>query len=142
MENTTTAMDRNSTHTAQSLPQACENYVSPPKCTLFYFTSMGVAGALICVVGICCNIFSFLVMKSMNQNPQTAFLLKCLAVFDSMYLFSYLINRSFSIFCEYFDFRMIFYTRYLYFHVCVASVLYRMSGGISYWITCIITTNR
>ena len=73
-------------------------------CFLFYFILCGIIGTTICLVGIMCNIVSLLLICKLEKQSITLFLLKSLAIADSIYLLVYLANWSFTSWLNYFGF--------------------------------------
>ena len=111
-------------------------------CFLFYFILCGIIGATICLVGILCNIVSLLLVCKLEKQSVTLFLLKSLAIADSIYLLVYLANWSFTSWLNYFGFVGVLYGYTIYVLIYVTYPVYNAFLTISSWTTCLLTIHR
>ena len=111
-------------------------------CFLFYFILCGIIGTTICLVGISCNIISLLLINKLEKQSVTLFLLKSLAITDSIYLLFYLANWSFTAWLNYFGFIGVLYGYTIYVLIYVTYPVYNAFLTISSWTTCLLTVHR
>ena len=111
-------------------------------CFLFYFILCGIIGTTICLVGISCNIISLLLINKLEKQSVTLFLLKSLAITDSIYLLFYLANWSFTAWLNYFGFIGVLYGYTIYVLIYVTYPVYNAFLTISSWTTCLLTIHR
>ena len=111
-------------------------------CFLFYFILCGIIGTAICLVGISCNLVSLLLIRKLEKQSASFFLLKSLAITDSIYLSFYLANWSFTAWLNYFGFIGVLYGYTIYVLIYVTYPVYNAFLTISSWTTCLLTIHR
>ncbi len=114
-------------------------YTDP--CSGFIVQTSSVVGAIICVAGLHLNGLSLLAFKQMSVNADFLFLAKCLAVYDSIFLFAYLNAESVICLTWMFGFGFIHNLAYEHWYRFMY-VLFRIAGPMSFWTVCVITVQR
>ncbi len=144
--NTTVTTD-NSTSVSKAVSQAelwC-SYTFPipynDPCYGFLYKMTTVIGTVISVTGMNFNGLSLLAFKQMSLNAESLFLAKCLAVYDSVHLFSYLNTQSVVCLTWMFGFGYISNTVYIYWDR-FWYILFRIAAPMSFWTMCVITVQR
>ncbi len=143
----TTVMADNSTSVSKAVSQAelwC-SYTFPipynDPCYGFLYKMSTVVGTVISVTGLNLNGLSLLAFQQMSLNAESLFLAKCLAVYDSFFLFSYLSTEAVVCLTWMFGFGYISNTAYKYCYRFMF-VLFRIAGPMSFWTMCVITVQR
>ncbi len=121
-----------------------ENFTSPfsdPCDGKFRIIAQGVSSFLI-PCGIVMNSITFVVFGKMKMNEEFQFLMKSLAVYDSMTLF----GTAFAFGPEYFRWILGFgydrNTAYLYIERASYYGLYRLGGSMSFWTIAVLTVQK
>ena len=67
----------------------CNKTFDVTPCRLFNIILCGIIGLAICLIGLCGNCISLLILQKLGKQSVSMFLLKCLSVVDSAYLLGY-----------------------------------------------------
>ncbi len=99
-------------------------------------------GGFIIVIGIVFNILSLIAFNRMRMNLDSLFLMKCLAVYDSMYLLGAFLSFGIEYLSWVFGYGYNKQTAYLYVERISYYSLYRIGGTMSFWTVSILTVER
>ena len=125
-----------------SLPDDCDAYETYNSCSLFYFISRGIIGLIIFIIGITGNIFSLLIINKVEQKSVSTFLLKSLAVVDSLLLVIFSFQFSMTSILDHVRDVNISTSKYLYFRLYVGFPGFLVCLCCSGWITCLLAVHR
>lgn len=140
--NTTVITDNNSSVSQDvTQPDSLLPIVFTPPCSSFGEKLSSVVGTMIALIGLVLNGLSLLAFKQMSLNTVSLFLAKCLAVYDSIFLFSFLNEKGLVLLMKMLGFGNIYNTAFEYWFWFMY-VLYRIAGPLSFWTVCVITVQR
>ncbi len=119
------------------------NTTEVSKCHVFYTVVIGIFGSAICSIGICGNIISLLIVRKFGNLSATFFLLRSLAITDTIILIGYVLNLLLMEYLDYMDLILeVYYSEYQYVFMYVIFPIYSMSVTLAAWITCLLTIHR
>ena len=125
-----------------SPPDDCDVYDTYNSCSLFYFIPRGIIGLIIFFIGITGNIFSVLIITKMERRSVSTFLLKSLAVVDSLVLVMFSFQFSMTSILDHVYDVNITTSKYLYFRLYVGFPVFLVCLCCSGWITCLLAVHR
>ena len=99
-------------------------------------------GSVVVILGIILNIVTLVAFKRIKLNAASLFLMKCLSVYDSLYLFGLCLTRLSHYFVWILGFGYINATPYLYVDRISYYCLQRIAAPMSYWTAAVITVQR
>ena len=123
-------------------PDDCDLYETYNACSLFDFISRGIIGLIIFIIGITGNIFSLLIITKVERKSVSIFLLKSLAVVDSLVLVIFSFQFSMMSIIDYARDVNITTSKYLYFWLYVGFPVFLVCLSCSGWITCLLAVHR
>ncbi len=92
-------------------------------------------------VGITLNIMTFLALNKMKLNKESLFMMKCLSLYDSLYLFTTMCLSAPVYILWVAGFGYIENTKFYYvYHIMLC--LYRISMAVAFWLVCLLTAHR
>lgn len=120
------------------------NYILAPdeftSCEIFYFVVSGLIGIITILIGLIGNSLAFIVLHRIARTSVIFFILKVLAVVDTMFLITYGMVRVTAHIMDSFSLPEILGT-FQYVVYCVFPVL-SMSLTLTLWLTCLLTIHR
>ena len=120
----------------------CDEYEIRESCTLFYLIFWGIIGMIIFIVGITGNIFSLLIVNRIGQKSVTLFLLKSLAIVETLLLLIFVFQFSITSFLDHFHYSNVTSSVYLYIRVYFGFPFFLACLSTSAWITCLLAFHR
>ena len=120
----------------------CNSKVDLDYCFLFYFIICGVLGNIICATGLLGNILSLIILNKVGKKSVSFFLLKSLAIVDSIYLIAYGLNWNVKSILNFFGREDLTYSVYQYFWKYVVYPMYCAFTSASSWNVCLLTFHR
>ena len=120
----------------------CNKTFDASPCRLFNFILCGIIGLAICVIGICGNCISLLILQKLGKQSVSMFLLKSLSVVDSAYLLGYTFHYTLVSLLDFPGDPKLTFSGYNYFWLRVAFPWYCTFGTVSSWLTCLLAIQR
>ena len=120
----------------------CNTEVDLDNCFLFYFIICGVLGNIICATGLLGNLLSLIILNKVGKKSVSFFLLKSLAIVDSIYLTAYVFNWNVKSVFNFFGREDLTYSVYQYFWKDVVYPVYCACTTASSWNVCLLTFHR
>lgn len=123
---------------------SCPNFYIPflHPCDGFFQRVIRSVMAIIVLCGLSLNITSLVAFSKIKMNAESLFLMKCLAVYDTLYL----VGAFFAYSCVYLLWELGFgyqsLTAYLYVEKISEYTLQRVAAPMSYWIAAVLTVQR
>ena len=113
-------------------------------CDTFYLIVIGILGSSIVLAGLLGNALSLYLISKIGKLSTTFFLLKCLAITDTLVLLTFAFNYVFQYFMDRMELRLEVSNAYFYQHVFHYLVfpLYCVTFTLTAWLTCLLTINR
>ena len=97
---------------------------------------------IIIILGLSLNVVTLLAFKSIKLNAASLFLMKCLSVYDSLFLWGALLSHVVHYLAWILGFGYINATPYLYVDRISYYCLQRIAAPMSYWTAAVITVQR
>ena len=120
----------------------CDVFKTYNACSFFYFVSRGMIGLVIFIVGITGNIFSLLIITKVERKSVSIFLLKSLAIVDTLLLVIFIFQTSITSILDYIRDVNITTSKYLYFRLYVGFPAFLVCLSCSAWIMCLLAVHR
>ena len=122
----------------------CDTFETYGACSLFYFISRGIIGMVIfkIIIGIAGNNFSLLIITKMERKSVSIFLLKSLAIVDSLILVIFSFQFSMTSILDHVRDVNITTSKYIYFRLYVGFPALLVCICCSAWITCLLAVHR
>ena len=120
----------------------CNKTFDASPCLLFNFILCGIFGLAICLIGLCGNCISLLILQKLRKQSVSMFLLKSLSVVDSAYLIGYTFHYTQISVLDFPGDPRLTFSSYNYFWLRVAFPWYCTFGTVSSWLMCLLAIHR